>query len=278
MEALVDVNKLEEQYIPWIKPLNPGENARYVYLGNEGLRSADGNGGKPIVKPYQGLSHQHQIINPQTKKPYFIQYIEKWELKDNGDYKPVTNHIGITNGSLVVNYKQQNLFKFLEASDENESNPYADPSVIKKFRRVDSKKAAMAEIEKDNILEKAKTIAKTADFAKISEIAKAYKMNPEGYDEVELRHDLLTRATRNPTEFLEKSKSEKEANIEDMVSRLISKSIIKYSNSEWTYKDGGKDETICKAIPGEDKTETLIKYLKSRSGKTAIGILETLVN
>lgn len=274
MEAVIDINKLQEQYIPWIEMLPPGQNVHYVYTGNEGLRSAND---KPVVKPYIGLSSEHSVLNPVTGKPYYLQYVKRWELKENGEYKPVTEHIGMSNGSIVVTHRDQNLYKFLEASDENESNPNADPNIPKKFRRVDAQKQAQAEIEKDNMLDKAKSIAKTADFEKIKAIALSYRINPENYDATELRHDLLLKAKRNPKEFLEKAKDKQESNIENLIAELTSKSVIKYADSEWSYKDGAKKETLCKAVAGEDKNETLLKYLKSREGKTVLGLLEKLV-
>ncbi len=277
MQAVVDINSLQDQYIPWIEPLKPGEVASYIYLGNENLVSADG---KPVVKPYAGISSEHQVINPKTGNPYYLQYIEKWELTGNGDYKPITKHIAIENGVLRVSYKDQNLYKFLEASDENASNVHADQGTMKKFRRLNAQKTAQEQIGKDDLIEKAKSIAKKAPFEKIVQIAEKYKMNPDSFDAYELRHNLMQKAAKSPQDFLDKAKDEKESEIESLMESLLSKSLIKYSNAEWTYKDDttNKSEVLCKAVPGEDKKETLLKFLKSREGKSAIGILNKIID
>lgn len=270
----------------WVTPLKEGEFVKYrLYKSDQDdiTRTEESSGKKLKHQQVYSLVGAKKIYDPFYKKPVVIENVtgfkhtkdDSGEVKRNSDGRairiPIIERILFPRtGELILTDRDNETYAFMERINENGSNEFRDPKAPKAiFYRVDVKRQAMKELEKDYIMVDALNWVRDADGIEIKTIYKALddgsRKNLNADSDEQLKKGIFNLAKNNPILVL-KSSTNRLAKLKVQCMEAENYRIIAFNemNGErtWIYVQG-TPEIICQVEPGIHKIDALVKFFTS---------------
>ncbi len=242
MKVIGDFNNVSEA----IKPvkLKKGEVVEYFFYS---YGMPDWNKPGKINYPFsRKIKTKDRIYDPGKNDPVDVGVFSKKQLDEHRNEVIITKSFylpGAASGILLCqggNIDQEEMYEFLELTNDNESNPNRDTSVIPVFRRIDAKKDALKRMSSRSDLQIALTYASGMKEEEIREFAAAMAWNEK--EDLEMLQDQLGEfAQTKPSAFI---KFWQDPNLKDkaLIKSALTKGIISYDVATHRIKWGNTPE------------------------------------
>lgn len=279
-QRLLEVNKILDRRMH-VKPLNEGEFVKYRLKKadqTDVTRTEESSGLKLKHQQVYSFPGKKRIYDPFQKRKVMIQNVMsfKYEKMPTGEMKEVPILARLTfpkEGEIIITHRDNDKYAFLERLDENESNEFRDPNVKAIYYRVDVKKQAAQELEKDYVKVDAMLWVRDANETEVKSIYNYLdketrkEINADSFEQ--MKKGIFKLAEKNPILVL-KGSTNKLAKVKVQVMEAERYRIISFSEGgdgeerRWVLI-AGKPETICKIEPGTHKIDGLVKFFTSDS-------------
>lgn len=259
MKVVGDFNKISPELKKYITLPKKGTVVRYKFL--IGVRDFD-NPNK-INYPTQNIKTKDRIKDPFTGDFVDIGVFKEKKIID-GNETITTKKKWLAGGSqegelalTIGRIEDDELYEFMELSNENESNPYRDTSVVPMFKRIDVVKNAVNQNKARSARFTALQYVESLDDAGIREFAAA-----QGWDENEemevLRNLTGEMADKTPDAFI--------AFVQDP--EMKDKSLLKYAFTKEILRHDISTNKVYWT-----KSGTVLAQLERQDGKSYIDSL-----
>lgn len=243
MKVVGDFNNISEELKP--PKLKKGDVVYYQYLGGEPNPDKEQKLRPVVYKQSVKIKTRDRIYDPYKKEFVDIGVVAKVD-KDNKvrctnfAFRARANN-GLW-GCTAGNAASEELYEFLELSNENESNPNRDPSVTPIFKRIDVKKEIKERTKKRTELENAIIIGSAMTAGEMREFAAAMAWNEAADIEV-IEDQIKSFYHENPKEFL-KMAAEPQTKDKALLKAAFTKGIVTYDVSTHKVLWGSSKVTV----------------------------------
>lgn len=181
--------------------------------------------------------------------------------------------ITFVKGELVVEERQSQLFKFMELTNYNTTNPQRDKTKKGIFMKLDLEKGIQSEIDNRKKKFSAQTFCWDGAWEDVKSYARVLNIPVEDRDPAEVRWALLLVSEKDPEKFMKglnnPATKRKHYILEALKHNILEKDTTQNSIN---WKNGGP---ICVAPPGMDATDCLVdETFKNQSGDRIMELIK----
>lgn len=266
MKVVGDFNNISKE----IKPKKPknGTIVEYQFLIG---RPDYNNPNKTLYPPSYRVKTFDRILDPGKNEYMDIGVFER-KVKDKDGNETIRTRAFYLRGAkgllaLTIGGNQDDeMYEFLELSNENQSNPNRDTSVVPMFRRIDAIKDASDRTQKRDVLTSALVYVSNMGEMEIREFAAAMAWGEN--DDLELLHDQVGEFARTkPNEFV-KFFNDPQLRTKALIKNAITKGIIKHDVATNKILWGNGDAVIAALDRQDGKTyvDTFSEWIRVMKG------------
>lgn len=198
------------------------------------------------------LPSEEEIFDPITGKTRYIRFAlgESSIYKDEQPAKVVLADIIFQNGKIVVPNTSPNLIEFLTLSNHNADNEHRKSGKIKIFAEINKSKDAEVELEKEEIIARAKALVFSLPFEDLKGYARVCGVNLQ-QSPSEIKHHMLVLASKDPVGFVA-GLDDPMTKRQQIVMDALSCGIIEISGKGAFWKFGDEKNIITPIPTGRD--------------------------
>lgn len=259
-----------------VRPLQKGEFVIYRLIEADKVspNAVDKNGRPVNNNPSWQSAKQTLVRDIETGEKVMIGNVVNVKPEKNFDgttrYVDVTAPMKFTDANLRVDDQTFATYQFAERHDANMDNPFRDQSKPAKYYRVDVKKRALSENNKNAILADALSWINTCDHIEIKAINKSlpdgFKLNLDSDFEI-IKSELFKLTMKDPIMVMKASNNRQAiAKIICMEAEYFHIILWEEKERKWFFNDE-KMEDLATIEIGKNRIDGLVEFLKTENGK-----------
>lgn len=264
-----------------VKPLEEGQTATFQIVGANKLGNKRNKEGvrvpiNPTVKQVPSMAY---IYDPIKKTRIRIGNVvgEEPDEDDRGKtfFRPIVEPVLIENGTITLNWEQNDTYIFLMRHPRNKSNPWADRKKKPMFELVDNESKRREKISYDAVEDDAIILLREASSEDLMAIAEG--IEDDDYRKLvnldnsvdEVRHDLRNIIRKGHPDVIVRASDNKVAKAKLQVIEGEKWLLLKRINAKrtWYFLKGDDKKELIQVEPNHDMVMGLVDWMKTEEGK-----------